>query len=67
MSRERTEPLFRPFEEAREAVLLEWLRDRQTEISIDYIDRLRQQYGVVFDDDVAALFSPGQQSEAAPK
>jgi hypothetical protein len=64
---ERTDQVPRPFEEAREAVLLEWLRDRQEEISRDYLERLSDKYRVVYDEEVTKLLSPERQTEAAPR
>ncbi|UVC14437.1 peptidylprolyl isomerase [Mesorhizobium onobrychidis] len=64
---ERNEQGSRPFEEAREAVSAEWLRDRQDEVSRDYIARLREKYGVVYGDEVAKLLSPGPKADVASR
>ncbi|ULJ76061.1 peptidyl-prolyl cis-trans isomerase [Rhizobium gallicum] len=40
----------RPFEEVREKVLEEWRAEQQRSAVRDYIARLREKYGVVFDD-----------------
>jgi hypothetical protein len=45
----------RPFELVRDEVLKEWRRDREKTANRDYMARLREKYGVKFDDSVKAL------------
>ena len=44
-----------PFEGVREEVLKEWRRKKEKTANQDYVARLRQKYGVTFDDSVKAL------------
>jgi hypothetical protein len=55
----------RPFENVRTEVKDEWLRERQEIASREYLARLREKYGVVIDDDVQALLSPGADAAMA--
>jgi parvulin-like peptidyl-prolyl isomerase len=64
---ERTEQVPIPFEEAREAVLVEWHRDREEEISRDYIARLREKYGVVYGDEIEQSLSSSPKADVASR
>jgi hypothetical protein len=55
----------RAFEEVRDRVLEEWRAEQQQAVNLDYVDRLREKYGVVFDDSAKALLSPEQASALA--
>ncbi len=45
----------RPFEEVRDQVLKEWWAEKEDAANRDYMARLREKYGVVLDDAVAAF------------
>jgi hypothetical protein len=51
---DRKVPHQRPFEEVREEVLVEWRREEEVAANREYLARLREKYGVVFDDSVKA-------------
>lgn len=46
------------FEQVRDKVLAEWLRESEQKVSEDYLARLRDKYGVEFDDGVKAQLEP---------
>jgi predicted HAD superfamily phosphohydrolase YqeG len=48
----------RPFAVVRDEVLKEWRREKERTASREYIARLREKYGVGFEDSVKALVSP---------
>ena len=45
----------RPFQEVRPKVLEEWRRQRENQTKAQYMDKLRNKYGVVIDDSVSPL------------
>jgi parvulin-like peptidyl-prolyl isomerase len=55
----------RPFEVVRDEVLKEWRRERERTANREYIARLREKYGVRFDDSVKALVSPESVADLA--
>jgi parvulin-like peptidyl-prolyl isomerase len=55
----------RPFEVVRDDVLKEWRRERERTANREYIARLREKYGVRFDDSVKALVSPESVADLA--
>jgi hypothetical protein len=57
----------RPFEEARDEVLQEWRREQEEAAQRDYIARLREKYGVILDDGVAALLGSQSAKDVAVK
>jgi hypothetical protein len=46
------------FEAVRDKVIAEWRRESEQKASKDYLARLREKYGVEFDDSVKAQFEP---------
>ena len=46
------------FEAVRDKVLAEWRRESEQKVSADYLARLREKYGVEFDDSVKAQLEP---------
>ena len=46
------------FETVRDKVVAEWRRESEQKVSRDYLARLREKYGVEFDDSVKAQFEP---------
>jgi parvulin-like peptidyl-prolyl isomerase len=57
----------RPFEEVRDEVLQEWRRQEEEAAQRDYIDRLREKYGVILDDSVAGLLGSQSAKDVAVK
>jgi hypothetical protein len=57
----------RPFEEVRDEVLREWRRETEETAQRDYIARLREKYGVILDDGVAALLGSQSAKDVAVK
>jgi hypothetical protein len=45
----------RPFQEVRPKVLEEWRRQREAQTKAHYLAKLREKYGVVFDDGISPL------------
>jgi hypothetical protein len=56
-----------PFEEARDEVLQEWRREKEEAAQRDYLDRLREKYGVILDDSVAAQLGGQSAKDVAAK
>jgi len=52
---QRTPTRPQPFEAVRDTVLTEWRRDRQNTLGRDYLARLREKYGVEFDESANAV------------
>jgi hypothetical protein len=46
------------FEAVRGKVIAEWRRESEQKVSVDYLARLREKYGVAFDDGVKAQLEP---------
>ena len=46
------------FEAVRDKVVAEWRRESEQKVSQDYLARLREKYGVEFDDSVKAQLEP---------
>lgn len=61
----------RPFEDVRETVLAEWISEKQSALNRDYIERLREKYGVELEQEAEAAletFSPPRHAdELAPE
>jgi len=63
----KTPAMQRPFDEVRDRVLEAWRAEQQRTANRDYIDRLRNKYGVVFDANVKALLGPEPTSDLAAR
>ncbi len=61
----KTPAKYRAFEDVRDKVVEEWRAERQQAMNCNYVDRLRDKYGVAFDDSVKALLDPQQASALA--
>jgi hypothetical protein len=63
----RTPAMQRHFEEVRDKVLEAWRTEQQQTANRDYIGRLRNKYGIVFDDSVKPLLEPEPTSDLAAR
>ena len=57
----------RPFKEVRDEVLEEWRHEHEKVMNRDYIDRLREKYGVVLDDSVKNLLGKEAAADMAAR
>jgi len=64
---QRTPTAPKPFATVKDAVLAEWHRARQTELSRDYLVELHKKYGVELDDSVKAVLERDPASTVAAK